>query len=836
MVGRAKRFGGGGIKLPDHQAHAGRLAPKFQRLQDAMVSIRDTTAGIEPEMVLVLETVGTQLDFYNAVRNIPGLRWLSEMDVDDVAPDHGFADEAKPDKKLRGRFFVVMSDQQALLNLKSLFDRWQKNKGVAFDRGLNQWKQVFNHLLEIRRWSVKDRIEDTGIIEDWRQRMSAGQENIVFEAEFWFRQGEARRRHTEDRFRKAVVGMGGEIITRCDIEEISYHAVLGQVPAEHGESILNSDDVSSFWLEDMMHLRPVGQCAVHIPGDESTGTISEIQQTSNRPQGEPVVALFDGLPLTGHQMFGEDWLKVDDTDGYGREYEGQKRKHGTAMASLICFGDLENGAPPISSPLYVRPIMRPDANAEGREKIPEDALPVDLVHRAVRRLFESEGGAAPAAPGIRVINLSVGDKARQFVHDISPWARLLDWLSCKYNVLFVVSAGNHGETIKLSVSQAEYENLTPEQREAEILKALDEDTRHRRLLSPAEALNGITVGSFHGDSSSPVLSTGLADPYVTEHLPAVYSAHGHGYRRTVKPDILLPGGRQFVRQRMGGEQNETLLGLDELPYIPGNKVASPGGPGVLNETRHTRGTSNAAALASRAGVQILEVINGLREQQSADILPQHESLLVKALLVHGASWGDALSACEAALKNSGNSRTFRGYAGRLLGYGAADISRSLACTEQRVTVLGFGSLQKDNAHEFRLPLPSGMSGRRDKRRMTTTLAWFTPIRPLRQKYRAAHLWFDTKEARETLGLSRIDADHNAVNRGTIQHEVLEGKKAVAIADGESVAIAVNCREDAEPLAEDVFYALAVTLESAEDTDIPVYQEVHEQLVVASRVR
>lgn len=838
MVGRAKRFGGGGgIKLPDHQAHAGRLAPKFQRLQDAMVNIRDTTAGIEPEMVLVLETVGTQLDFYNAVRNIPGLRWLSEMDVDDVAPDHGFADEAKPDKKLRGRFFVVMSDQQALHNLKSLFDRWRKDPDIVFSRGLSQWKQVFNHLLEIRRWSVKDRIEDTGIIQDWRQRVSTGQENIGFEAEFWFRQGEARRNHTEDRFRKTVVDMGGEIVTRCAIEEIAYHAVLGKIPAEQCEGILNCEDVSSFWFEDMMHLRPMGQCAVRIPVDEPTGAISEMEQMSKRPQGQPTVALFDGLPLAGHQLFDGGWLKIDDPDGYSEEYEAQKRRHGTAMASLICFGDLENEDSPISSPLYVRPIMRPDANIEGRERIPEDVLPVDLVHRAVRRLFEPEGGAPAVAPSIRIINLSVGDKARHFVHDISPWARLLDWLSYKYNVLFVVSAGNQSEAIELNMPRAEYEKLTPEQREVEILKALDKDTRHRRLLSPAEALNGVTVGSFHGDYSSPVPSTGLKDPYVTEHLPALYSAHGHGYRGTIKPDILLPGGRQFVQQEEGGARNETRLRLNESPIIPGNEAASPGGPGVRGKTKHTRGTSNAAALASRAGAQLLESINNLREQTpSVDILSQYEPLLVKALLVHGASWGDALLACEEALKNSANSQSFRMYVSRFLGYGVADISRSLACTEQRVTVLGFGSLQQDKAHEFRLPLPSCMSGRRGKRRMATTLAWFTPIRPLRQKYRAAHLWFNPKEACEKLGLARSDADHRAVNRGTIQHEVLEGERAVAIPEGESVAITVNCRADAEPLTEDVFYALAVTLESAEDTDIPVYQEVHEQLVVASRVR
>ena len=39
-------------------------------------------------------------------------------------------------------------------------------------------------------------------------------------------------------------------------------------------------------------------------------------------------------------------------------------------------------------------------------------LPVDLIHRAVRRLYEPEGGQPPVAPQVRVINLSVCDEAR----------------------------------------------------------------------------------------------------------------------------------------------------------------------------------------------------------------------------------------------------------------------------------------------------------------------------------------------------------------------------------------------------------------------------------------
>ena len=82
---------------------------------------------------------------------------------------------------------------------------------------------------------------------------------------------------------------------------------------------------------------------------------------------------------------------------------------------------------------------------------------------------------------------------------------------------------------------------------------------------------------------------------------------------------------------------------------------------------------------------------------------------MKALLVHGADWSDAWEKYEATLKNPGNRRTFREYVARFLGYGSANVARVLACTEQRVTVLGFGDLRDGDASEFRLPLPPSLS-------------------------------------------------------------------------------------------------------------------------------
>src|SRR5680860_1013202 len=60
---RAPRRGGGGkVRFPETRRQAERLAPQFQRLQRAMdrqrLALQNNALGLQPEQVLVLETIG----------------------------------------------------------------------------------------------------------------------------------------------------------------------------------------------------------------------------------------------------------------------------------------------------------------------------------------------------------------------------------------------------------------------------------------------------------------------------------------------------------------------------------------------------------------------------------------------------------------------------------------------------------------------------------------------------------------------------------------------------------------------------------------------------------
>lgn len=794
------------------------------------IEIQDSAAGIQPELALVLETVGSVEKFINAVRRIQGLEWLGEFEVDDIAPGEGFEDEKDPEKPLSGHLYLVMTDALALRQIQSLFDRWKQNPDTDFPYGLAKLKHVFAHLRTIRPWDVQDRIAETGVLDDWQFRVEHGQEMVPFEAELWFRHNPERRRQAEEMFRALVEEVGGDIAGQCVLEEIAYHGILGHIPAGAVQTMLEQREVRLLQCADVWYFRPVGQCAVpsHEDLSEAQPLARSVPDSPRKP--EPLVALLDGLPLAKHRLL-DGRIIVDDPDGYETTYQAHERVHGTAMASLICHGDLDERGPPSDRPVYARPIMQPRRGFEGQfhEAIPENVLPVDLIHRAVRRLFEGDGDEDPVAPTVRVINLSVGDSARLLDREMSAWARLLDWLAWKYNVLFIVSAGNHGKDIVLDVPRADFQRLTDEERKRAVICALASDTRNRRLLSPAETVNGLTVGALHADASTLPSYHQLIDPYACTDLPSPVNAHGPGYRRAVKPDILLPGGRQFFHEKPVSP-TATLVAATS-PNPPGQRVAAPGDAGQLDRTVHLRGTSNAAALASRAAMCLYdEVLERLRATYG--VPAEYDAVLLKTLLAHGASWGDAFAIYEGILKNHRNSRTFKDYVSRFLGYGPADLGRVVACTDQRVTVLGYGALRDGEGHEYRLPLPPSLSARTERRRLTVTLAWITPVNPARRGYRVAHLWFGPKN---TLTPKRLDADGRAATRGTLQHEVLEGHRAEPFQDGDAITLKVSCRADAGDIVEPVRYGLAVTLEVAEGVSLPIYQEVRDRLRVPVRI-
>ncbi len=531
------RFPGNNLKRPARDRQVVRIGPKFDRLRQALgsssgvMSLREDPTSIAPERALVFEVAGSIANFYDTVRKVRGLEFLADEETE-FEPDADFAQkddrkgrvgEARMDKVVGGRLYLAIPDVTALKQLLSLWDRWQRGKPLAW--GFAPWSGVFEQLRNLRPWGPQDRIPEETIAY-WRAKLGAAQADPVHtEVELWFHENPAARQLSFSRLREIVGASRGEILDHAVIEDIGYEGVLIDLPAGIVEQLIERQEIQLAICDDVMFLRP--QSTAQFPIETEPVEASGEPGPAGPVELPPIAALFDGVPVQAHRLL-SGRLAIDDPDDLEAMSVFGERAHGTQMASLILHGDRNLNEPPLSRRLYVRPILYAPGNGR-REQPKGDRLLIDVIYRAVRRIKEGDDEGPATAPEVFLVNLSLGDENRPFSGPMSPWAKLLDMLSERYGILFLVSAGN----IKLPMlvpgftTWTDFEDASPDERERGVLQALSEQKSQRTLLSPAEALNVVTVGAWHEDAVSGAPPSAMAiDPFQGSYLPNVSSALG----------------------------------------------------------------------------------------------------------------------------------------------------------------------------------------------------------------------------------------------------------------------------------------------------------------------
>jgi hypothetical protein len=843
------KLGGGGAKpfIPDRETQTGRIGPALDRLREVLnrapervLELRTDPTTLAPDRVIVFEIAGTVADFARAASRVPGLELILEYDTA-AEPDELFAvkdtrsgheGERREDKMVEGRFYLAMPDVAAFQELLRLYDRWAS--GRELDKGFAPFKHLFAQLRVLRPWGPQDRIPDE-TIDYWREEARLHPDRPVrTEVELWYRRTLQRREQAARELRAMVERSGGTVIHEGLIPEIAYQGALIDIPAAAIPELIERGNVALALADDVMFLRPQTVLC------EPTGTEGSVDgppvPNEAGPVRAPIAALLDGVPIQGHdRLIGR--LTLDDPDDLQARALVSRRLHGTSMASLILHGDLNAPGAPLMRPLYVRPVMVAPEN--GDEHTPTDRLLIDTLYRAILRI-KGTAEQAGLAPTVFLVNLSLGDRRRPFANLVSPLARLLDFLSARYGLLFLVSAGNVTDQLTLPefAQWGEFEAATPPQREHAVLKAMFAAKHERSILSPAEAVNVLTIGAHHSDSVTVrVGAIGAIDPFEDLAMPNASCAMGLGYRRAVKPDLYLPGGREHLRMAGAGAGVRVMFGHPQRLYGLAAAAPDSGAGGRVNQTVYVDGTSAATALATRASHLIFDSLMD-RDGGSllADIPPEYYGVIVKTLLVHSARWsekGDLIKEiCGPADARRFAERSEN--ATRFLGFGVPDIARVLDCAENQATLVGYGALQPDHAHNYRIPLPPALQGVTDPRSLTVSLAWFTPVRAGHQSYRSVKLEAAPNQPKEALGVERFKDQpvDQAVKKGSVFHERFFGEHAVPFIDDGHLNVRVWCKDDAGNDGNEVRYAIAVTIEAG--TALRVYEQVRDRLLVRAR--
>ncbi|NOJ61389.1 S8 family peptidase [Arthrobacter sp. 260] len=606
-----------------------------------------------------------------------------------------------------------------------------------------------------------------------------------------------------------IRGSGGQVLSVAQVDEVGYHGMKCTVPLDVLQRLAagDLDAVAAVKSSHVMYLRASAQ-SYSFSGEVPAGAV----KAGPIPTGDPVFCVLDGVPVANHPKLSGRVIVTDPDDlSADSATETEHRRHGTAMATVSVWGDLSSGESPAARPVLVRPILTPALDTQDHvEEIAATELAPDLMRRIFRELFDGDGTSAPSAESIVILNLSVGDPAAPFDGVISSWARTIDWLSVTYGVVVVVSAGNHGSlAVPSGVDAIAKANGTER---ADAINALVAETVPRRsLLAPADSMNALTVGALNADGSGSILLGYRFDPADGELIVNPTSALGAGYRRSVKPDLIAPGGRALFRTSVMSGETE-LRPAPQGAYGPGIRVAASNGTDEV----FTMGSSPAAALVSRDAARVVDSILGLADRQ---LTRSELAVATKALVAHSARVPDDL-------------RVHTGVRPYAHGYGIPARSIADGCEPHEASILYVGNLGANEQSNLSFPLPSGLQ-QTGLKRVTATLAWMSPVNWRHRQYRCAALDFSKPTGFTELG-SALDVNSDSSKRGTLQHAVWEVNRAIGFGAGNTLDLTVHCKEQAGGLKGDrVDFAVVLSLWVAPTLNVDVYTQVKQQL--AARV-
>jgi Subtilase family len=500
------------------------------------------------------------------------------------------------------------------------------------------------------------------------------------------------------------------------------------------------------------------------------------------------------------------------------------------MASLILRGDRNLNEQAIGRRIHCVPVL-----GQG-DRFPNDRLIVDLVYQAVLAMRQ---GDEPTAPNVIIINLSLGNPRKPFYTRLSAWARLVDRLSHQFGILFLVSAGNYDGVFAIPAyaSMRDFEDADPIDRAKATIAALGQIVARRKLLSPSESVNGLTIGAANSDSVSDAdrrMARANVDPFSAMAMSNASSALGPGFAGSVKPDVLLPEARERLAMSASGAGLSVRPTSGMRPH--GLKVAAPPRAGNDNWEHYTSGSSAAAALASRLSHQVHDALEAAYEQTFLSLPSAQRAVLLKAFVVHTAAWPEATADLIKSVIGPPDGKRHveqRDNIRRFIGYGFANPDEAISCASDRATFWAVGHLTRDQSVSVDIPIPASVNGRALPHSMSATLAWFTPILSNRQSYRAVRLSLGEPSGLPLLRLdyAKAQPDQNQTRRGTIISRRWEGARAPVIAQNQISSIIVQRENDIGSAAdESVPFGLAITF------SMPGAVEIYDEVLARVAIR
>jgi hypothetical protein len=556
------------------------------------------------------------------------------------------------------------------------------------------------------------------------------------------------------------------------------------------------------------------------------------------PLGAPAVAHLDTGVLRTHELLRDSLAETDHHTLFGTS-GNDVRNHGTSMAGLALYGDLDDmltgtGTVQLSHRLE---SVRLTPSSDETEHDPQDfgtatveAIAILEIGSQRSRAFCLPLSASADKPGEPTLWSSTVDAlaaGTDVVRD-GEQLKLLSIPDPSSARLILVAAGN--------VDSYQHDHHT------------ESDTS--AVEDPAQAWNVLTVGAHTNFANTPT------DPQYEGWSPMAVAGTLSPHSRTsvmfanrrwpIKPDICMEGGNVLTDGDTGFEDKHPLLSLRST--------------GSANDLALASANATSAATAQAARLAALEMVR----------YPSYWPETIRGLLVHAAEWTPAM---EAEIRGE-TTKVGRLHLLRRYGWGVPTEDAVLRSSRQSVTLVGQDEFVPFEGDEYRmrrfrlhtLPWPAEALADLGTQtvRMRVTLSYFIEPSPSRRGWRqryayASHgLRFDLQGPLENQrefvqrvnrdaqsdegGSSRsgttssrwmVGADQR--NLGSLHQDIWEGT-GYELAECNSVAVYPvggwwknNGRKDRLDLP--IRYSLLVSL-STDEQDIDIYSPIANEMGVS----
>jgi len=493
----------------------------------------------------------------------------------------------------------------------------------------------------------------------------------------------------------------------------------------------------SKWQRTILYFdsRPQFQTFIQTLNEFKYGELGEIGEPD---EDAPIVCivdsgLSDGNPFLAAALrpdLARSFLTSDPEDW------SDETGHGSAVGSLAAYYAINFAPGAVNSPKTwlagarildgtnsTEPGDDPDAD--------EGQLFSSLLERVVKSFVED---------GIKIFNLSVNDTGKRWNEEAkrtvprSSWvARKIDYLSRKYDIIFVVSTGNVSrDDVRSTVGTKDYPVYFKEE--------------SCKLLDPAHACLALTVGSLA--HSATVANAPSDSALADKDQPSPFSRCGPGINREIKPEVVEYGGNYVLKSGTGVGTN---VGTD---VVVASNVPSP----VLS---NQSGTSFAAPRVSFALAQVQ------RELNEREINPS--SCLLKALVVNSAS----IPTEALKLSDELDARELN----HLVGYGKPDYLRATTADKHSVILIYDGIIRSDRMAFFNFHVPKELGNQGvGKKRLSVTLCFYPEVQKwgfgkyfgTTLKWRMFRGNINKKKVEETFS---VELDEEAGKRGNLDEEI-----------------------------------------------------------------